>query len=286
MKNKNFSSDITVLHIGDVSSPVAISKTKDWKQFVWDKLEFVLVSSLVFVLSYLALNYQAIYQNIEYKFKKAAKSEMPKFEILNETTKASVLPTEPILPAERPMQVPMGSPISRGGLEQDGSAVVASALPKLNLPIYPPDTRIVIPRIFKNIPVIGVGNVNLIARDWDALEKDIQQALRSGVVHYPGTALPGEKGNVVITGHSSFYAWDPGRFKDVFGLLHEVKPQDKIYLFHNQKRYTYEIFDIRVVKPTEIDVLGQTNDERLTLITCTPLGTNLKRLVVTAKRVS
>lgn len=259
MKNKNINAGVTVLHIVDFSVMPSLERTRDWKSFLWDKAQFVLISAFVFVISYLALNYQAISQNIEYQWK-ARRGELatPRLEILEEGSKinqASVL------------------------------GAVEPGVPKLNIQVYPPDTRIVIPRIAKNIPVIGVGNSNLISRDWDALEKDIQGALRSGVVHYPGTALPGESGNVVVTGHSSFYAWDPGRFKDVFGLLHQVKPRDKIYIFHNQKKYTYEVFDIRVVKPTEIDVLGQTKDERLTLITCTPLGTNLKRLIVTAKRV-
>ncbi len=255
----------TVLHISDFSIAASsadssiVSRSGKVKAFLWDKAQFVLVSVFVFVIAYLVLNYQSIYQNLEYKWS-FRNADVKEFE-------ASVLPSSPSQPALAPI------------------ASAESSVPALDIKVMPPDTRIVIPRIFKNIPVIGVGNASLIARDWDALEKDIQEALKNGVVHYPGTSLPGERGNVVITGHSSFYAWDPGRFKDVFGLLHELKPKDRIYIFYNQKQYAYEVFDIRVVKPTEIDVLGQTNDERLTLITCTPLGTNLKRLIITAKRI-
>lgn len=272
MRNK---AAATVLHI---SGDFALPRYTTFKNFLWDKAQFVLVSLFVFVVTYLALNYQAIYENINYKLTALKGMEAPNFEILNESSQASVLSLDEI------SQDVSGLPPEKQEISSDSAATVV--VPPLNLTVYPPDTRIVIPRIVKNIPVIGVGNANLISRDWDALEKDIQQALKSGVVHYPGTALPGEKGNVVITGHSSFYAWDAGRFKDVFALLHEIVPGDKIFLFHNQKRYIYEVFDIRVVKPNEIDVLGQTKDERLTLITCTPLGTNLKRLIVTAKRVN
>lgn len=286
-KATDISATVTVLHIGPSMAPrraqffsLKFKKPESIRSFLFDKLEFILVSAFVFVISYLTLNYQAIYQNLEYKWKVSRGAKMPQFEILKDSgvsVKASVFSADQVKDT-KPQQARTVSI----GVSSDGSV----GIPQLTLPIHPPDTRIVIPRILKNIPVIGVGNANLIARNWDALEKDIQEALRGGVVHYPGTALPGERGNVVITGHSSFYAWDAGRFKDVFGLLHEIKPQDKIFLFHNQKRYTYEVFDIRVVKPSEIDVLGQTNDERLTLITCTPLGTNLKRLIVTAKRVN
>lgn len=159
------------------------------------------------------------------------------------------------------------------------------SIPSLSMEVYPPDMRIIIPRINQNVPVVGVKNENLIARKWEQLEKDIQGALRNGVIHYPGTALPGENGNVVLTGHSSYYAWDPGRFKDVFALLHDVRIGDKAVVYFNQKKYIYEVFDIKIVLPKDVDVLKPSDSEQLTLITCTPIGTNLKRLIVTAKLV-
>lgn len=232
------------------------SVSPSWKKFLWDKMQFVLVSGIVFVLSYGVLNYQAIAENIRYKWNVWQGVTLPVDHFLNdEKPKADII-----------------------------EAASGKQIPKLNLEIAPPDTRIIIPRILKNIPVIGVTSENLIARKWEELEKDIQEALKNGVVHYPGTSLPGELGNAVFTGHSSYYAWDPGRFKDVFSLLHEVKIGDKIIIFHNQKKFVYEVFDISVVKPAQINVLAETQDERITLITCTPLGTNLKRLVVSARR--
>jgi sortase A len=105
------------------------------------------------------------------------------------------------------------------------------------------------------------------------------------VVHYPGTAEPGQNGNVVITGHSSYFVWDPGGFKDVFALLHEVNIGDKIIVYHQQIPYSYQVYDKKVVMPDQVDVLTQAGENRLTLITCTPVGTNLKRLVVFAKPV-
>ena len=149
--------------------------------------------------------------------------------------------------------------------------------------VSPPDDRVIIPRINKNVPIVKVASENLIKRDWGALESDIQEALRDGVVHYPGSAEPGENGNVVITGHSSYFSWDPGRFKDVFALLHQVAIGDTIIVYHDQKQYFYQVYDTQIVTPDKIDVLTQNGENRLTLITCTPVGTNLKRLVVFAK---
>lgn len=248
---------VIVLHI------VEKQKLVFWKNFLWDKMQFVLISALVFVISYGALNYQAIAEVIKYKFQKSQIEKIQEIPLLSDKLKTSVLLADDV-----------------------GTASVKKIFPKLDIAIYPPDTRIVIPRILKNIPVVGISNESLIKRDWDQLDKDIKEALQSGVVHYPGAAMPGEKGNAVFTGHSSYYAWDPGRFKDVFALLHEMKLGDKVYIFHNQKKFVYEVFDIRVVKPKDVDVLAQTDDERITLITCTPLGTNLKRLIVSGRRVS
>lgn len=236
---------------------VPAKKEFSWKRFFWDKAQFLIVSVAVFAVSYGILNYQAIFENISYQWK-----------VFNGVS----LPADHFLKDEKPQAAVL-------------TASEGLTIPKLDLEVIPPDTRIVIPRIYKNIPVIGVTSENLIARKWEELEKDIQEALRAGVVHYPGTALPGEKGNSVFTGHSSYYAWDAGRFKDVFSLLHEVQIGDKIVIFHQQKKFVYEVFDIATVAPAQINVLNQTEDERLTLITCTPLGTNLKRLVVSAKRI-
>jgi len=155
-------------------------------------------------------------------------------------------------------------------------------IPNLTMEIFPTDMRLIIPRIDQNIPVVRVPSENLIKRDWKALEQDMQESLKDGVVHYPGTSMPDQIGNTVITGHSSYFPWDPGRFKDVFALLHQVNVGDKIISYYNQHKYIYEVSEKKVVLPTEIDILKQTPDKRLTLITCTPVGTNLKRLVVIA----
>jgi LPXTG-site transpeptidase (sortase) family protein len=158
-------------------------------------------------------------------------------------------------------------------------------IPPLEMDIRPPDTRIVIPRINKNVPIVQVRAENLLKRDWNALENDMMEALKFGIVHFPGTALPGEKGNIALTGHSSYFPWDRGRFKDVFALLHEVKMGDMVLLYHKQKKYIYEVNDIKIVKPDDIDVLDPSNEDKLTLITCTPIGTDLRRLIVTAKLI-
>lgn len=278
MRKKDKKSDIYRLHIDAVPPEqhkthsihhvvhplhvVSRKKNKFWV-FIWDKVQFIFVSLVVFVIIYVVLNWQALEMNMEYYWNAWRGFESPLAQLVE----------------EKPKQPEKLLAIDTAG------ASAQNVIPSLNIEIYPPDTRLIIPRINQNLPIVGVKNENLIARKWEELEGDIQKALHNGVIHYPGTALPGDNGNIVLTGHSSYYVWDPGRFKDVFALLHEVKIGDKIIIYFNQKKFIYEVFNIKTVLPKDVDVLAQSPNEQLTLITCTPIGTNLKRLIVTARLV-
>lgn len=112
----------------------------------------------------------------------------------------------------------------------------------------------------------------------------VQLALRKGVVHYGNSALPGQKGNVVVVGHSSGQLWAPGSYKFVFTLLNKLQPGDVVYLNIQGVRFVYKVTDTLVVSPTDLSVLEQTDKSQLTLITCTPVGTSQNRLIVHAKQ--
>lgn len=135
------------------------------------------------------------------------------------------------------------------------------------------DNRLVIPKIKVDAPII-----------WNVPEDQITQKLEKGVVHYQGTALPGQAGNVFITGHSSYYIWAPGDYKDVFALLNELSAGDQITVRYKGAQFNYVVTDSVTVDPSDMKVLEQGNDEVLSLMTCVPVGTNLRRLIVTAKR--
>lgn len=234
-----------------------------WVQIVRDAGRQIFVTLLILVVGFLAMNWSAYYQ--------IAKNEYNKlFGEPNSSTLSQV--------------VEIKNNVAQKLIETGDSTIgQIKKIPDLGLDVAPPDIRLIIPRINQNLPVVRVSSENLISQDWDALEKDIQEKLKDGVIHYPGTSFPDDGGNTVITGHSSYFPWDPGRFKDVFALLSDVDKGDKIALYYKQKKYIYQISDKKVVMPSEIDILKQPGDltqNKLTLITCTPVGTNLKRLVV------
>ncbi len=138
-------------------------------------------------------------------------------------------------------------------------------------------------------PTITIPKINVhapVSYEPSIAEADVQKALENGVVHYGNTAYPGQNGNLVIFGHSSNDWWEPGNFKFVFVLLDKLAPGDQFTIDYQSKRYTYEVTGSKVVIPTDVGVLAQTPDPTATLITCTPPGTSLKRLVVSAKQIS
>lgn len=235
---------------------------------IWRTFEWLATSALVFMVLFFALNFSAYFELFKLKLDKLRGQYTlnPYIERIMEP--AAQKPTQELLPV---------------------TATIAQSkkqIPPIELDVAPPDDRIIIPRINKNVPIVSVSAENLLKRDWSELEKDIQDSLKDGVVHYPGTAEPGQHGNVVITGHSSYFIWDPGNFKDVFALLHEVAIGDDVVVYHNQVKYVYRVYETQVVMPDKVDILTQQGGDILTLITCTPVGTNLKRLVVIAKPVT
>ncbi|MBN2585251.1 sortase [Patescibacteria group bacterium] len=141
----------------------------------------------------------------------------------------------------------------------------------------PQDTRLVIPKINVDAPIVMVESTN---------NKDILESLSSGVAHYAGTALPGQVGNMFITGHSSYYWWRGGDYNHVFALLEQVKANDLIYVYYKGGEYVYRSSGSKVVTPKETSVLKQTPTPTLSIMTCVPVGTNLRRLIVTADLIS
>ncbi len=140
--------------------------------------------------------------------------------------------------------------------------------------------QVIIPKINVQIPVIYDLPSNQ--------ESVIQDNLEDGVVHYPSTERPGQKGNVAIFGHSSNNIFNKGKYKFAFVLLHELRTDDTFYLTYKGTVYAYKVIDRKIVDPSEVGVLndvpGQT--ATATLITCDPPGTSLKRLVVVGEQIS
>lgn len=141
------------------------------------------------------------------------------------------------------------------------------------------DFSIIIPKVGANSSVVP--NVDA------ANESEYLDALNYGVAHTRGTAFPGEGGHIYLFAHSTDYFWNVGNYNAVFYLIYKLESGDEIDLFYKGQRYVYNVIDKLEVGPDEVQYLTrQSNNEFLTLQTCWPPGTTLRRLLVFATRVA
>lgn len=129
--------------------------------------------------------------------------------------------------------------------------------------------------------------------DGSRKEKYLPNVLQ-GVAHYQHKvlpdvtvdgALPGEPGNIFLFGHSQIPGGDTSNFKGVFNNLPNIKIGERVQIFYQGNSFVYEVYEAKVVGKNEISYLEKTPQETLTLMTCWPLGLDIKRFVARAKRV-
>lgn len=243
-------------------------KSPLWK----DILMFCLTVVGVWGGTHLILNYDAYAQIVEFKYKTLQTSVISDLEKMHKIEVSDTQPAESEIMKLKKVKRSEVSFKKKKLKEKNYAKKVFE-----NMPVYPSDNRLYIPRIWKDVPLISVPS----HKNWKKLEKNIQGGLQEGVVVHPVSKDPGNFGNFFVTGHSSYYAWDNGRFKDVFALLHEVKVGDLVEVYWEGKKYEYKIREVKVVSPTEVSVLNQPKDRSvITLMTCTPIGTNTNRLIL------
>ncbi len=97
-------------------------------------------------------------------------------------------------------------------------------------------------------------------------------AINRGPSHWPGTAMPGELGNVVVAGHRTTYSrpfWD----------LHLLGPGDQMVFTTDAGRFVYELTSTEVVTPESLDIVDQHPRHTATLFACHPRGSARERIV-------
>ena len=142
-----------------------------------------------------------------------------------------------------------------------------------------PNFSIVIPKIGANAKIQS----NIDASD----ENIYLDALNKGVAHTLGTAFPGEGGHIFLFAHSTDYFWNVSSYNAIFYLLYKLEKNDEVNIFYQGQRYVYRVIGQEIVDPSQVQYLTRkTNREFLTLQTCWPPGTTLKRLLIFAVRVA
>ncbi|MCU1305938.1 MAG: sortase [Acidobacteriaceae bacterium] len=120
---------------------------------------------------------------------------------------------------------------------------------------------------------VSIPKINL---DAIVLDGTGRKQLKNGPGRVIGTALPGEPGNAVITAHRDTF----------FRHIYELNKGDSIMVQRNGETLRFEVTGKKIVEPDDLSVLKQSDDSRLTLITCYPIyyiGPAPQRLVVFSK---
>lgn len=183
------------------------------------------------------------------------------------TPVSSVVPALTVIPEYSPTPTP--------------EPFVPAPTPYIRVPADSPPTQLVIPKIGLDIPVLTVGVKTI--RD-GAKSKTVWADVPNAGGFHQTSAYPGNAGNTVINGHRDMLG-------SVFRHLDRVEVSDEIVLYVGETAYSYTVAEILVVpevfasaeqRQENLRLIGYMPEERLTLITCTPVGLATHRLLVIA----
>lgn len=130
----------------------------------------------------------------------------------------------------------------------------------------PAKPRLIIPKMLLNEEIFVGNDLKLVNK---------------GVWLRPNTSRPENGSNTVLVGHRTSYSRSP-----VFYNLHKLQKGHKMAVIWENKKYNYEVVEIKEVGPNAVEIEWPTITPRLTLYSCSPIGTSRRRLVVIASRVS
>ncbi len=128
-----------------------------------------------------------------------------------------------------------------------------------------------------SVPKLKIENVEVLVDDND---------LSKSLAHLPGSALPGEKGNVFISGHSALRPAFSIK-QALFSNLTDLNKGDRIIVDTPESKFVYEVIGFKVVSPSDLSVIAapEPMGRYISLMTCVPPGLNFKRLVVLGKMI-
>lgn len=192
-------------------------------------------------------------------------SSLSNLRVLNREVAEALEPGEVATPVITPVTVLPGSSFPPGSEDRVPGPYRHLVEPGTTIPIPTPGpqqaSRIIIPAIGVDAPVV---------------EGDGWEELKMGAGHHIGSANPGERGNMVISGHDDVYG-------EIFRHLEDLNIGNEATVYAGDTPYRYVIVGKRIVEPTEVSLLETTPNATLTLITCYPYLIDTHRLVVIAE---
>lgn len=134
----------------------------------------------------------------------------------------------------------------------------------------PPPADAYAPTPIVDIGAISIPKIGLNHRIYEGVTLTV---INEGPGHWPGTAMPGKRGNTVFPGHRTTYS-------KPFGDLDKLAPGDEVIFDMPDGVYVYQVRETLIVLPTDLWVVDQTETPTFTLIACHPKGSARQRIVV------
>jgi sortase A len=144
----------------------------------------------------------------------------------------------------------------------------STALEPLGVPTRPPDPHAAEPRV--ELGAISIPRLNLLAPMFEGVTLT---TLNHGPGHWPGSAMPGHRGNVVVAGHRTSHSRP-------FRHLELLVPGDEVTFIRTEGNYVYTVMATEIVTPDALRIIDQTDNYTATLFACHPVGSTRQRIVV------
>lgn len=150
----------------------------------------------------------------------------------------------------------------------------------------PPVNRILVPSIGLDVPIVVSENMS----QEDFIKGRFEDQLDQWVVKYPTTPAPGQEGNTLLFGHTSYVVWKDNPYGTIFKDLPKLKDSTLIQVLREWDLYEYKVVDLFIILPKQVPAQYMTYQNAggsyITLMWCYPLGTDNKRIMVVAKLIT
>lgn len=149
------------------------------------------------------------------------------------------------------------------------TTVPVTAPAPIPVPVAPPaDTR-------GQEPIVELGSIEIprIGLAASMFEGIRLTTLDRGPGHWPGTAMPGSTGNVVVAGHRTSHS-------KPFRHLDQLAVGDEVIFNTVDGRFVYLVTSTEIVTPDAVRIIDQTPDQTATLFACHPVGSTKQRIVI------
>lgn len=148
------------------------------------------------------------------------------------------------------------------------AATTTTTLEPLGVPSPPPNPHAPEPRV--ELGAIGIPRLNLLAPMFEGVSLT---TLNEGPGHWPGTAMPGHRGNVVVAGHRTSHSRP-------FRHLELLVPGDEVLFVRPEGTFVYAVIQTEIVTPDAMHIIEQADGYTATLFACHPVGSTKQRIVV------